>query len=91
MAGGEREGWLTRLVAARSARGGRLVTLALLITKAVGSRWRACAFALFDLISLTDAIHAGTSALVSWVAQTFLRLVLLSVIMAGQNVQAAED
>ena len=27
--------------------------------------------------------------LVSWVAQTFLQLVLLSVIMVGQNVQAA--
>jgi hypothetical protein len=43
----------------------------------------------FDLISLPDAIRTGTSAIVSWVAQTFLQLVLLSVIMVGQNVQAA--
>jgi hypothetical protein len=63
--------------------------VALLVTKAVGSMWCAYAFALFDLISLPDAIHAGTSAIVSWVAQTFLQLVLLSVIMVGQNVQAA--
>src|SRR5260370_30220603 len=51
--------------------------------------WCAYAFALFDLISLPAAIHSGTPAIVSWVAQTFLQLVLLSVIMVGQNVQAA--
>jgi hypothetical protein len=63
--------------------------VALLITRAVGSMWCAYAFALFDLISLPDAIRGGTAAVVSWVAQTFLQLVLLSVIMVGQNVQAA--
>ena len=63
--------------------------VALLVTRVVGSMWCAYAFALFDLISLPDAFRAGTSALVSWVAQTFLQLVLLSVIMVGQNVQAA--
>lgn len=62
--------------------------VAILVTKAVGSMWCAYAFALFDLISLPDAIHAGASAIVTWVAQTFLQLVLLSVIMVGQNVQA---
>ena len=63
--------------------------VALLITRAVGSMWCAYAFALFDLISLPEAIRGGASAIVSWVAQTFLQLVLLSVIMVGQNVQAA--
>jgi hypothetical protein len=63
--------------------------VALLVTRAVGSMWCAYAFALFDLISLPDAIRGGASAIVSWVAQTFLQLVLLSVIMVGQNVQAA--
>jgi hypothetical protein len=63
--------------------------VAILVTKAVGSMWCAYAFALFDLISLPDAVHAGPSAVVTWVAQTFLQLVLLSVIMVGQNVQAA--
>jgi hypothetical protein len=63
--------------------------VAIVITSVVGSMWCAYAFALFDLISLPAAIHAGTAALVSWVAQTFLQLVLLSVIMVGQNVQAA--
>ena len=63
--------------------------VAILVTKAVGSMWCAYIFALFDLISLPDAIRTGTAAIVSWVAQTFLQLVLLSVIMVGQNVQAA--
>jgi len=63
--------------------------VALLVTRAVGSMWCAYAFALFDLISLPAAIHTGVAAVVSWVAQTFLQLVLLSVIMVGQNVQAA--
>ena len=63
--------------------------VAIVITQAVGSMWCAYAFALFDLISLPDAIRGGASSIVSWVAQTFLQLVLLSVIMVGQNVQAA--
>ena len=63
--------------------------VAIVITTVVGSMWCAYAFALFDLISLPEAIHTGTAAVVSWVAQTFLQLVLLSVIMVGQNVQAA--
>jgi hypothetical protein len=62
--------------------------LALVITKAVGSMYCAYAFALFDLISLPAAIRSGPPAIVSWVAQTFLQLVLLSIIMVGQNVQA---
>ena len=62
--------------------------VALVITRAVGSMWCAYAFALFDLLSLPAAIRGGVSTLVSWVAQTFLQLVLLSIIMVGQNVQA---
>jgi hypothetical protein len=64
-------------------------TLAVWITKVVGSMWCAYAFAAFDLISLPAAIHGGTATIVSWIAQTFLQLVLLSVIIVGQNVQAA--
>ena len=59
------------------------------ITKGVGTMWCAYAFALIALISLPDAIHAGTSALISWIAQTFLQLVLLSIIMVGQKVEGA--
>lgn len=62
--------------------------LAILITRVVGSMWCAYAFGLFDLISLPAAIRGGSATIVSWIAQTFLQLVLLSVIMVGQNVQA---
>lgn len=74
------------------ARGSRIqrfnARLAVIITRAVGSMYCAYAFAAFDLISLPDAIRAGVAAIVSWIAQTFLQLVLLSVIMVGQDVQA---
>jgi hypothetical protein len=63
--------------------------VAIVITTAVGSMWCAYVFGLFDLISLPAAIRGGASTIVSWVAQTFLQLVLLSIIMVGQNVQAA--
>jgi hypothetical protein len=59
------------------------------ITEGVGTMWCAYAFALIALISLPEAIHTGTSALISWIAQTFLQLVLLSIIMVGQKVEGA--
>ena len=62
--------------------------LALLITGAVGTMWCAYIFTVIALISLPSAIQNGTAALISWIAQTFLQLVLLSVIMVGQKVAA---
>ncbi len=63
--------------------------VAILITNMVGTMWCAYAFALLAMISLPQAIQSGTAALISWIAQTFLQLVLLSVIMVGQKVSAA--
>ena len=63
--------------------------LAVQITHVVGSMWCAYAFAALALISLPEAIHQGIFALVSWISQTFIQLVLLSVIMVGQRVLAA--
>ncbi|MCL5004741.1 MAG: hypothetical protein M1170_02230 [Patescibacteria group bacterium] len=62
--------------------------LALLITGAVGTMWCAYLFAIIAFISLPAAISGGTATLISWIAQTFLQLVLLSVIMVGQKVAA---
>ena len=62
--------------------------IAVLITNAVSTMWCAYLFAIIALISLPAAIAGGTAALVSWIAQTFLQLVLLSVIMVGQKVAA---
>lgn len=64
---------------------GRLATL---VTNLVGTMWCAYLFAIIAFISLPSAIEAGTASLVSWIAQTFLQLVLLSVIMVGQKVAA---
>lgn len=63
--------------------------LAVFITSSVSTMWCAYLFAAIALISLPAAIRGGTAPLISWVAQTFLQLVLLSVIMVGQKVAAA--
>lgn len=63
--------------------------LATLVTNAVGTMWCAYAFAALALVSLPEAIRGGTATLIAWIAQTFLQLVLLSVIMVGQKVAAA--
>lgn len=64
-----------------------LEKIALFITKIVGTMWCAMAFTVLALISLPQAINGGTSTTISWIAQTFLQLVLLSIIMVGQNLQ----
>ena len=57
------------------------------ITNVVGTMWCAYAFAAIALISLPSAIAShNLLTIVSWVAQTFLQLVLLSIIMVGQAV-----
>lgn len=58
------------------------------MTRAVGSMWMAYAFTLLALAGLPSALHPGGEGLVAWIAQTFLQLVLLSVIMVGQDVQS---
>ena len=64
--------------------------LAVKITQGVGTMWCAYAFAALALVSLPSAISSGSAVtLVSWISQTFLQLVLLSIIIVGQNVLAA--
>ncbi len=62
--------------------------LALLITDKVGSMACAYIFAAIALIGLPTAIEEGMAAIISWITQTFLQLVLLSVILVGQKVAA---
>jgi hypothetical protein len=57
------------------------------ITNGVGTMWCAYGFAIIAFISLPEAIKGGTGTLIAWIAQTFLQLVLLSIIMVGQKVQ----
>ena len=76
--------------------------LGVLITNTVGTMWCAYLFALLSLASLpailTQAFHlhvfpswlinASLIALVAWVSSYFLQLVLLPIIIVGQNVQS---
>lgn len=62
--------------------------LASKITNIVGSMECAYVFAMIAFISLPDAIKNGTATTISWIAQTFLQLVLLSIIMVGQKVES---
>jgi hypothetical protein len=77
---------------------------AVLITKGVGTMACAYLFTLIALVSLpqilitagvlpkADVPHVlanpGLILIVAWIAQTFIQLVLLSIIMVGQNVQS---
>lgn len=60
--------------------------LGLWITRFVGTMWSAYLFAGLALVSLPSAISTGeVRVIVDWVAQTFLQLVLVSVVIVGQN------
>jgi hypothetical protein len=62
---------------------------AIAITDHVGTMTCAYLFALLALISLPAAIASGALiVIVAWIAQTFLQLVLLSVILVGQKIQS---
>ena len=64
--------------------------IGLVITIAVGSMWCAYLFTILALISAPAAFSSGDKIIiVAWVAQTFLQLVLLPIIIVGQNVQAS--
>ena len=62
--------------------------IAVFLTNIVGSMWCAYVFAALALIGLPPALKPGGEGIIAWIAQTFLQLVLLSVIMVGQNVQS---
>ena len=79
--------------------------LAVLITQGVGTMACAYVFCLIALVSLPKILieagvlppsyvphflnNAGLILIVAWIAQTFIQLVLLSIIMVGQRVQSA--
>ncbi len=81
--------------------------VAVKITKGVGTMWTGYLFALLSLFSLPAILHlvfskltifphwlisASLIALVAWISQNFLQLVLLPIIMVGQNViQSQQD
>ena len=63
--------------------------IGLKITVVVGTMWCAYLFTLLALVSVKSAFGSGDIVtIVAWIAQTFLQLVLLPIIIVGQNVQA---
>ena len=51
--------------------------------------WCAYAFAALALVALPEAAGGGLLLLIQWLSQTFIQLVMLSVIMVGQNIVGA--
>jgi len=69
--------------------------LAVHITGAVGTMWAAYLFVLISLVSLPSALRAflsgDTYIGIAWLSQSFLQLVLLPIIIVGQNVISASQ
>jgi len=66
--------------------------IAVKITNGVGTMWCAYAFLVIDLFMLPPVIKANNVMVwVTYIAQTVLQLVLLPIIMVGQNVIQAQN
>ena len=67
--------------------------VALRITRIVGTMYCAYLFAALALVALPAAIEQGSpTVLINWLSSNFLQLVLLPIIIVGQNViSAAQD
>jgi hypothetical protein len=66
--------------------------IAVKITNGVGTMWCAYAFLLIDIVMLPPVIKAASVMVwVTYIAQTVLQLVLLPIIMVGQNVIQAQN
>jgi hypothetical protein len=61
--------------------------IGLRITVIVGTMWCAYVFAAIALVSFKDNL-GSTQDLILWVSSSFLQLVLLPIIIVGQNIQA---
>jgi hypothetical protein len=59
------------------------------ITLVVGTMWAAYIFTILALFALPSAIKQGTYFIIVWLSSSFLQLVLLPIIIVGQNIQAA--
>jgi hypothetical protein len=63
--------------------------IAITLTRTVGSMWTAYAFvvlAIIGLLGILGLLPEQVALLVAWTSQTLIQLVLLPVIMVGQNV-----
>ena len=66
--------------------------MAVLITRIVGTMYCAYAFTVIAFIALPTAIEQGSpTVLINWLSSNFLQLVLLPIIIVGQNVISAQQ
>ncbi|GAC1631892.1 MAG: hypothetical protein NVS4B9_24130 [Ktedonobacteraceae bacterium] len=80
---------VNRVHAAEIAAAGYNTQLAVWLTEHVGTMWTAYLFAVIAIIGLfgiLGLLSNTVALLVAWVSQTFIQLVLLPIIMVGQNV-----
>ena len=80
---------VNRVHAAEIAAAGINTQIAVWLTEHVGTMWTAYAFAVLAIIGLfaiLGLLSPIVALLIAWISQTFLQLVLLPVIMVGQNV-----
>ena len=73
-----------------------LDNFAVKITSAVGSMWCAIIFTIIALTSLPNILiqsiqTSNIAPIIQWIAQTFLQLVLLSIILKGQNISSEKQ
>lgn len=57
------------------------------VTLIVGSMWCAYVFTAIALVALPQAVKLGSYYIIVWISSSFLQLVLLPVIIVGQNIQ----
>lgn len=68
-----------------------LTRLGVWITRGVGSMYCALMFVIIAIVATPGVFPAPVTAIAVWTAQVLLQLVLLSVIMVGQNVQSVRS
>lgn len=80
---------VNRVHAAEIAAAGFNTRLAVWLTEHVGTMWTAYIFAVLatvGLLGILNLLSPLVALLVAWTSQTFIQLVLLPIIMVGQNV-----
>jgi uncharacterized membrane protein len=80
---------VNRVHAAEIAAAGFNTQLAVWLTEHVGTMWTAYTFAvlaIIGLLAILNLLSPIVALLVAWLSQTFIQLVLLPIIMVGQNV-----
>jgi uncharacterized membrane protein len=77
---------VNRVHAAEIAAGGFNTQIAVWLTEHVGTAYAFAVLAIIGLFAILGLLSPLVALLVAWISQTFIQLVLLPIIMVGQNV-----